>query len=354
MSREVEITGIHMTATVPESIQISLGKLTNGSAGLTSTNAKIDSTSKRLTEVVPPDDDEYWNNSIDISEYYQFGHLTPSTSTDGLNVYWTGDATGNGKTLKGHKVGADGVMIDGSGTTANFVRANAANNALTGGHTAAMSLVDNRAKTPTTLTGSGSDPYEAGANYDSSGCYIDVPVWIRTSSNSDEELAVIATITAGSNAYTQSGASAKTDQIFNAARVSILEGNNTDVKSTRTDGGTQGVIMNASGSYYRNGSGSNYSTGAFGSIASVSGDGSGTGTWGNVTVIEQGNTAGTDGKSTTGSTVMKATAAAEGTTWGAARPYTIRIWLEGEDVNCWNATAGQDWNISLRFVVKGS
>ena len=345
------LTGIHMTATVPESLQISLGKLTNGATGLTTDNATIDASSKRLTAVVAPNDDEYWTNSVDISEYYQFGHLTPATSTNGLNIYWTGDATGNGKTLKGHNVGANGVMLNNSGTmSAEFKLANASDNKLNGTtHTAAMALVNTRAKTPDTLNTSGADPYITGANWDHVGCYIDIPVWIRTSSPDAENLTVIAKITNGGNDYTTSGSSTKDDLLFNAARISILEGNNTSVtnSTTRTDGGVQGVIMNASGAYYRGTTGNKYESGKYGSITSI--NGSGAGSWGEVTVITQGDTDGTDGKSTTGSIVMKATGAGTNT-WGAACPYTIRIWLEGEDENCWNATAGQDFNISLQFV----
>lgn len=38
-----------------------------------------------------------------------------------------------------------------------------------------------------------------------------------------------------------------------------------------------------------------------------------------------------------------------GTQYGAATKLIIRVWLEGEDGNCWNDNAGQDWNISLKF-----
>ena len=35
--------------------------------------------------------------------------------------------------------------------------------------------------------------------------------------------------------------------------------------------------------------------------------------------------------------------------YGAAKKYYIRVWLEGEDFECWNANAGQDFTISLKF-----
>ncbi|MBQ1388125.1 MAG: hypothetical protein IIY78_00675 [Clostridia bacterium] len=35
--------------------------------------------------------------------------------------------------------------------------------------------------------------------------------------------------------------------------------------------------------------------------------------------------------------------------YGAEKKLIIRVWLDGEDGECWNDNAGQDWAISLRF-----
>ena len=35
--------------------------------------------------------------------------------------------------------------------------------------------------------------------------------------------------------------------------------------------------------------------------------------------------------------------------YGDAKKLIIRVWLDGEDEECWNDNAGQDWAISLRF-----
>ena len=59
----------------------------------------------------------------------------------------------------------------------------------------------------------------------------------------------------------------------------------------------------------------------------------------------------TDGKVTNAAnathvaTVTKST----GTGYGGAVKYYIRVWLEGEDEACWNANAGQDFQINLKF-----
>ncbi len=41
--------------------------------------------------------------------------------------------------------------------------------------------------------------------------------------------------------------------------------------------------------------------------------------------------------------------ASTGTGYGGAVKYYIRVWLEGEDEACWNANAGQDFVINLKF-----
>ena len=37
------------------------------------------------------------------------------------------------------------------------------------------------------------------------------------------------------------------------------------------------------------------------------------------------------------------------TGYGTPTKYYIRVWLEGEDVNCWNANAGQSFTVDLKF-----
>lgn len=51
------------------------------------------------------------------------------------------------------------------------------------------------------------------------------------------------------------------------------------------------------------------------------------------------------GEATQVATVKKSS----GTGYGDAVKYYIRVWLEGEDVACWNANAGQDFVINLKF-----
>ena len=123
MSREVEVSNIQMSATVPEDIQISLGHLINigGTTGdANQTNAptliglsgnqgildKAGGTAADDGNVKAPlnGNDAVsnldWGSSADISEYYRLGKIIPASSIDGQNIYFTPDAAGVGKTLK--------------------------------------------------------------------------------------------------------------------------------------------------------------------------------------------------------------------------------------------------------------
>ncbi len=93
MSREVEVQNIKLTATTPEDIQISLGKIGSnattastsesytlaGSTGvLVNTSYVVDAPREEGTA----NDELDWSNTADISKYYQFGKLIPASSTN--------------------------------------------------------------------------------------------------------------------------------------------------------------------------------------------------------------------------------------------------------------------------------
>ena len=50
-----------------------------------------------------------------------------------------------------------------------------------------------------------------------------------------------------------------------------------------------------------------------------------------------------------GTQAVATLAAGTGKEYGDPTKLIIRVWLEGEDGNCWNENAGQDWNIALKF-----
>lgn len=47
--------------------------------------------------------------------------------------------------------------------------------------------------------------------------------------------------------------------------------------------------------------------------------------------------------------IAKLDAPASDASYGIPTQFVVRVWLEGEDPDCWNETAGQDWSINLCF-----
>lgn len=307
MSREVEINGIQMTATMPEDIQISLGEITNASE----TNCLAKNGGYLSGEA--PSSIYDWSNTADIGHYYSFGKLMPASSTNGETIYYTPDTTGVGRTLK----------------------PNAAFYAATATEAATSHLNDGSEWTPTSSI--------AWDETNDDGYYIDIPVWIRTSAQEDIDLYVCGYVTDKTEENNEDD-----DDIYQAVRVAILTSEEAENGGclTLADGGDEAIEANTeahtvafptsiddgildSDNY------NNRTTGASG-INAVSAD---TPAWSEITKND-------------GSTVVATLEAGDGKNYGEATKLIVRIWLEGEDGNCWNANVGQDWQIALKFMAE--
>lgn len=351
MSREVEVNNIKLTATTPEDIQISIGKIgSNATTASTAESYTLAGSTGVLVNssgvVAAPreegtaNDELDWSNSADISKYYQFGKLIPASSTDGEAVYFTPDADGVGKTVKAtagyyQAVGEDEeYKWDGTSTFATSG---------TGDSAKAKAYVDN--------TSGGNDATWSGTTYTKStswnetnddGYYLDIPVWLRTSSSETTNIYVSGYITKGTNAKSTADTD-EDDVLYQAVRVAILN----------DDGTANGGVINLNDGSDYPGNKSAYST---------------TNTAGIKTILDSDNynnrqnpvasginalnatTPGYDAiTQNDGATSLGTLTAGDGAGYGESTKFIIRIWLEGEDGDCWNENAGQDWNISLKF-----
>lgn len=376
MSREVEVQNIQMTATTPEDIQISLGTIGSdattastaetytlaGSTGiLVNTNGVV--TAPRVDHTVEgyttsTQDDLDWSNIADISKYYQFGRLIPASSTDGANVYFTPDAAGVGRTLK-----AGAKFYQAAATTSEYKYDSANKTYATGGagdSAKATAHVDTVSGGNDTWMAADGGTYEVSTGWtetNDDGYYIDIPVWLRTSSTQTDGTPIYVT---GYVTDKNEENNEDTDDLYKAVRVAIL----TDAGAasqgclTLADGGdtiidpvtgqtthttkfpTAGNAANILDSTNYNGRQSTAPTGIFAvsgtSITPAEGTGMGEPTH---TQITQNN----------GTAAVTTLAAGTGKTYGNPTKLIIRVWLEGEDGNCWNENAGQDWNIALKF-----
>ncbi len=329
MSREVEVQNIQMVATTPEDIQISLGALTGGELNLNS--GKLAATSKSasaLATVVAPAKDTDWSNTADIGKYYEFGRLIPASSTDGADVFFTPDASGVGKTVKDSAV---------------YIQANGGTDSAGTSYQATAHTYQSKSGATVTedWVADGSNPaYSKNTGWNTTnddGYYIDIPVWFRTSSKDTVNLTVQGYVLAGDTAANKVATSTTsqegiTEELRKAVRVAILNSDATDTVSkivplTDTGFGTGTAIT---GNYYNR-----VSTTA--NAVKAEGTGASTTTYGEALI------------GTNSDTIAVTAAAANNNGYGAATKYVIRVWLEGEDQDCWNATAGQDWKIALKF-----
>lgn len=359
MSKEVEVKNIQMTATVPEDIQISLGAI--GDASEANSLAK----NGGFLTANPPASDYDWSNIADISNYYAFGKLIPASSTTGLKVFFTPDASGVGRTMKtGAKFyqAADGKTA----TNESGLGTGAGNKTL-----AATAHLYENAGDKVVETGWLGKNYTASTAWNNTGddgYYIDIPVWLRTSSSNQQPIYVYGF--ASDHSDTDDTAN-DTDDLYKAVRVAILgtslSNDATPVESyvvnqgclTLADGGAayseadddteraskypaNGAAANILDSDNYNGSALGRVTGKTGIYAvSALNAASATGDAGDWDTITQNNAV--SGKE------VATLASGSGATFGTPTKLIIRVWLEGEDGNCWNANAGQDWNISLKF-----
>lgn len=279
MSREVEVTGIKLTATTPQTIEISLGQAT---------------TSNTLThgvEATAPNSDDMWTHTAATCSVYQdFGKLIPVSSVDGFNMFYTEKATENGKKV--------------SDVPNPFTKAETAVGweFKEGGKSAETGAVVNAAEN------------------DGSGYYLDIPVWFRTTSTDAVTLGLEVEIKNSSDDDTKS-------VLYKAARVAILP----ETKSA------QKVFSETGAKYYKDGK----AVATAGATLAAS--------YGDVSAATEATVTGGKVTNPDATTQVATVTASTGTGYGGAVKYYIRVWLEGEDEACWNANAGQDFVINLKF-----
>jgi hypothetical protein len=359
-----------MSAVVPEDLQIAIGDEGEGANArkLLSANATLDGTAageivyadgaqvfgKTVKAPTTDANSNDWHNSVDFSTYYHSAMLYPSSSTDGNYLFKTADATSQGETVS---------------NSAKFTKLTAPTADEVG--TAASESVLRNDMAALYVNGEGANI----AKRSDAGYYVDFPVWFRTSSSTAEvtglndatylQLGVKATITQNT------GTEAEED-LYHAVRIAVLPttGEWDATATVANPGGTitgvihDGVKKNDKKYWDRyTTANSEDNIDDFAVRQAVKAPGTlaydpSTNKQTNVSevygiadeVIQATTDAGGDGLFDNGETVVKVPLSSSANQYGTPVKYIIRVWLEGEDQYCWNPTAGQDWNVSLRFV----
>lgn len=274
MSREVEVTGIKLTATTPQTIEISLGNGTGGTVEAPTNETK---------------DNDLWMNSVATGSVYDtFGKLIPASSVDGNTLYYTTNAIAFGKDVQ-----FDNENSPFKSAMDKLVTAVASNKSAVNGDLSAS---------------------------DDDGYYLDIPVWFRTTSTDAVTLGLEVEIKNSSDDDTKS-------VLYKAARVAILP----ETKSA------QKVFSETGAKYYKDGK----AVATAGATLAAS--------YGDVSAATEATVTGGKVTNPDATTQVATVTASTGTGYGGAVKYYIRVWLEGEDEACWNANAGQDFVINLKF-----
>ena len=357
MSREVEVKNISMTATVPEDIQVSLGNLTGATKGYTDNTGFLtaaasggtadDNGVKAPSAGNNPTDMIDWSNAVDVSNYYALGRIIPASSVSGENIFFTPDANGVGQTIK---VGAEFYTAATGKTAGTEDYASATTNYKTTLH--AFTTAEDKAATTGWLDTSYT-PASGWNHTENDGYYVDIPVWFRTSAKEGTKLSVDAYVVPKTTTLTDNTA---VNELYKAMRVSIIP----DATATTNETGVQKLLPIKDGFDATNKTtktdpwaaanasivdfyGRNVTTGAIDASATTKAV---------TSVASKVPTYAAASEYTAGACVVDLTAddnKGTGTGYGAAKKYYVRVWLEGEDPECWNANAGQDFNVMLKF-----
>ncbi len=361
MNKNLESSGLSVSMSVPEMIQISLGK-TNGSVQnpiflndaeslLVSENGVV---LEPRTDAQGNEEIYDWIQWIDISNYYAFGRLFPASSDSGEHILFTPDGADTGRNLKTNArfYQADGYKDADLMLAAKNITSDDQNSLMATAYP--FQTADEKSSEDF-----GGKYVKSRAWYDTNddGYFVDIPIWLRTNYKNPEGVAL-----AVEGYITQKDGQILDDDeeaLYKAVRIAILKEDELGALIPAAEGAMAGAdptgnlipLMNAD-AFGTNGASimdsENYTIARKGDMDNP------TAYYG----LHQTNANGIvqtenyqqyhayDG------TVSVITLGSAGDKeWSEKKKYWLRIWLDGDDKDCWNATAGQDWKIHLRFFV---
>ena len=192
----------------------------------------------------------------------------------------------------------------------------------------------------------------------SQGYYVDIPMWIRSTSSSDQTVKCYVTIT--DNQVTETDTATTANDLEKAVRVAVIPINTANDSSTATEAKdalnigklatreatSDGASVFATDwSYYSKGT---QKPNAVSKVGTTYSD----------TLAELGFKQADAKKTTptdqiTGYSNVFTLAKAEQNNY-SVEGFVVRVWLEGESQYCNDATAAQDWNVQLNFVASAN
>lgn len=314
LSKTAEVTGLKMTATTGGSLEISLGELDNNIPKANGSDTSLVST--------PSMTNDSWTSKVAISDYYKsIGYIKPASSNTALSLWAPkqDDIYAGGTKVK------EATEVTAADTPVKLQLKTAAGDSLT------------------------QDKAESSQGY-----YVDIPMWIRSTSSSDQTVKCYVTIT--DNQVTEPDTATTANDLEKAVRVAVIPINTANDSSTATEakdalniGKLATRVATSDGASVFATDWSYYSKGTQKPNAV-----SKAGTTYSSTLAELGFKQAeaketTPTGQTTGYSNVFTLAKAEQNNY-SVEGFVVRVWLEGESKYCNDATAAQDWNIQLNFV----
>lgn len=291
MNKEVEMTGLSMSATAGEGMEISLACVDE--------SKNITSPSDTAKHPSDEESEKGWKSSVIVGHYYSdIGKLRPASSVDGKTLYDATDASDGGK------------------KASNFTKIE-----LNADNMAEITM-------KTTLDETVTDPtIESDKKV---GYYVDIPVYLRTNkkkpNDSTTDGDIYCKIKIQKRDENGNIVSTPSDALYKSVRVAFIPSAEATSSST--------TIFGVNADYYTAGQAVNGETTRGTVTVETSTDG----------VVDA--DAFPDGEGIVSG--LKIPFAGTGEQYGHL-DFIVRVWIEGESKYCSDATSGQSWNIDLAF-----
>lgn len=364
-NKEVGGNNMQISTEVPEYVQISVGRTTdhplNDAADLlvlTDQTGEVQAPREQGDEGNGYD----WSNRIIVSNYYRFGRLIPASSDSGEHILFTPDASGTGRNLKNEArfYLADGKKDGDLKALSEIAKSGVDDDSLM----ATAHVLASASEKEAEEFWEGYRYATSWYNTNDDGYYADIPVWLRTNAEAAVSLGIEGYVTAKNGvivAETENLEEENSDALYKAVRVAILREQDSrlvPVASADESGKEKNVIPLQNVAEYGE-TGQSILDSKNYTVTRDTGDERDDGQLYGIRLADEEHI--TDGIRQSanyeeydpynGESVITLAAAgeAENGEWGTAAKLIIRIWLDGDDKDCWNETAGQDWSIHLRF-----
>jgi len=381
-NKDVNSDGIQILLEVPQQIQISPGRTqdtvlndVNDLLVLDEDQSVQEPRNRETGEVYD------WAELIEIGKYYRFGRLFPASSDSGEVILFTPDAAETGRDLKedARFFRADGGKTDADLKAVLGRTTNGSDDA--DGLMATVHAFRNASEKNLTEYWAGYRGSVSWYDTNDDGYYLDIPVWIRTTYPVSVSLKVDGYITpkdAEIVPENENGAGA--EALYKAVRVALLkevrDGGNVSLKpavdneilagdnymarniialrnSDHFDSEAEPTVDSKNYTITRDTAGNIRDAQYYALRASAPDElvqapyYRGYNVYGRKWIINDSSVP----EEVDDPRAITVIGPANVNEWSDSKKLIIRIWLDGDDKDCWNETAGQDWKISLRFTV---